>query len=180
MKYNITKLFGNFDVTATAVVETPEGTSELVHECIRKGLLYVLERTPSSAVEQKVFAPLLGWEMNEAGTSYKRPAGWERSSVPYSTELAESIRKAYNSSPGKMKVGDESVEIMFTVLAIIENESDGGASRKMATEMAGKLDAGMKLALGVKDDDTEAQVVEKCHTFLASLRAKKTKKTSVK
>lgn len=173
MKYTITKDFGCFDITATAEVEVPEGTSEFVHECIRKGLLYVLERAPSSAVEQKVFALMLGWEENEKGTAYKRPAGFQRNSVPFSTDTAELIRKAYNTSPGKMKVEDESVEVPFTVVGIVEHEVDGGTSRKMATEMAGKLDAGMKLALGVKDDDNADAVIEKCHKFLASLRKKK-------
>lgn len=173
MKYTITKDFGCFDITATANVDVPEGTSEFVNECIRKGLLYVLERAPSSAVEQKVFAPMLEWEENEKGTAYKRPAGFQRNSVPYSVDTAKLIEAAYNNSPGKMKVDNASVDVKFTVVSIAEHEVDGGASRKMATEMEQKLDAGMELALGITaTDDTNARV-EKCHKFLATLRKKK-------
>lgn len=172
MKITITKDFGNFDVTAFAEVQIDSATP-LVEELVGKGLLYVFERTPSTAVEQKVFAPMLGWEMGERGTSYKRPEGFKRNSVPYSKELGEDIAAAYNTSPGKIKVGGTDYSVKFTVTNITEHESGGDTSRKMATEMEGKLDAGMRLALGIKEDDSYDVRVEKCHKFLASLRKKK-------
>ncbi len=179
MKYTILKPFGQFDVVATANVEVPEGASELVHECIRKGLLYILERTPSTAVEQKVFAIRNGWELNDSGTSYKRPQGWERGSEAYSEEVADEIREAYNTTPGKMKVGDTSVEVKFTVVDITESE-DGTQARKMATEMEAKLDKGMEMALGIVDTDDLNARISKCHKFLAGLRAKPVRKAKAK
>lgn len=175
MKYTILKPFGQFDVTATAEVNVPETASQFVHECIRKGLLYVMERTPSTAVEQKVFAPMLGWELNESGTSYKRPQGWERGSVPFDNVTADEIAAAYNTSPGKLKVGDTSVEVKFTVVDITESE-DGTQARKMATEMEAKLDKGMEMALGITGGDDLNARISKCHKFLAGLRAKPVRK----
>lgn len=175
MKVQITKTFGNFNVVASAEVPEVNAVGEIGQELITVGLLYIFERNPSTAVEQKVFAPMLDWKLNEKGTTYKRPAGFNRNSVTFTTTLAQEIKAAYESSPGKLKVGDDVVDVKFTVESITEHESGGDASCKMATEMEAKLDAGMKLALGIKDTDGYDQRIEKCHKFLSSLRSKRSK-----
>lgn len=173
MKVQITKTFGNFNVVASAQVDVPEISTPLVKELVGVGLLYIFERNPSTQVEQEVFAPMLGWELNEKGTSYKRPTGFNRNSVAYSKELSGQIKVAYESNPGKLKVGEDTYKVTFTVESITEHESGGDVSRKMATEMEAKLDAGMELALGIKEDDSYDVRVEKCHKFLSSLRSKR-------
>ncbi len=119
MKVNITKTFGQFAVAASTEISDAQA-----QKLIALGALYIFERQPSSAVEQKVFGPMLDWEQTERGT-YKRPAKFERGSVAYAKDVAEDIKATYNATPGKLGDGDE---IKFNVTSITQHEIGEGAS----------------------------------------------------
>jgi hypothetical protein len=120
-KITITKNFGNFDIVATTEVSDIQAEA-----LISLGALYIFERQPSSGVEQKVFGPKLGWNKGQRGTSFKRPAEFKRSSMPYSKDLGELIAEAYERTPGKL--GD--TELSFSITSIVEHVGGADAPTK--------------------------------------------------
>jgi len=114
MKINISKTFGQFAVSASC-----EANEAQVAKLIELGALYIFERQPSSAVEQKVFGPMLGWDRTERGT-YKRPAKFERGSVDYTDAIATDIKSTYEATKGKLGDG---LEISFAVSNVVKHEA---------------------------------------------------------
>jgi hypothetical protein len=163
MKLTIEKQFGNFMVTAAATVALPEGVDSTVKELTREGLLHIFERAPSSAVEQEVFGPLLGWEKTSRG-SYKRPSDFKRNSEPFSQTVAERIKSAYETTPGKV----DGKEVVFEVVSIVEYEgAEKEAGRKNARKMideAGSETRGMLCKMvGADEDASDEELVEIVH-----------------
>jgi len=120
MKLQITKTFGNFHVTATC-----EPSEAQVKDLASLGALYLFERTPSTQVEQQVFAPMLGWSKGERGTSYKRPADFKRNSVPFTDDVAEEIKHVYETTDGKIGEGNA---VSFNVTSVVKHEGGETAS----------------------------------------------------
>lgn len=131
MKSNVTisKQFGQFDLVLRA--EIADGQKE---KLVELGLLYLVERTPSSQAEQKVFAPLCRWQKTDNGKSYKRPKGFERNSVEYTEEIAKQVRAAYESTPAKLGKGETAEEIQLEVVSIVKYE--GGEASPMVRATA--------------------------------------------
>lgn len=150
MKINITKPFGCFHVSASCEV-----SEEQRDQLATLGALYLFERAPSTAVEQKVFGPMLGWEQTESG-SYKRPAKFERNSVAFTQDLAAKVKAAYERTPGKLGKGEEQEAIDFTITAIVENEQGEASAMVRATLFVDSLlgdeesEKGLRMVLGLQ------------------------------
>lgn len=160
MKITVQWTFGNFSITAAAEMPFGEPVSPLTKAICEKGFLQLLQRVPASNAEKA----LAGYE--------KRPAGFKRDSIPYSEENALKLSDAFGTT---VEV-EEGVQLPFAITDVVEHEgSEGGQSRKMATEMAEKVkdNPAMLGVLGVKAGATEAEIVEACHVFLGGLRKKK-------
>lgn len=160
MKLTIEKQFGVYNVTATTEVADAD-----VASLAKLGALYLFERQPSGAVEQKVIAPTEGWEVNKRGTGYVRPKDFTRNSWAFSPERAEKVKKAFEESPAKL---DETREIVFEVVSITEYEgAEKEAQRKKATAMIDGMKVEdrrvMGVMLGVGADAGFAELVEAAH-----------------
>lgn len=169
MNIKVQWVFGNFLVTAATTVETAEPVGKLMGALAHKGFLQLLQRVPASNAEKA----LAGYD--------KRPAGFKRDSIPYTEDNALALAEAFGTSvevePADKEKGIAAVVLPFSITDVQEHVgSEGGASRKMATEMAERLTAPMYVALGIAEDADEATKIEACHRFLAALRAKPTKK----
>ena len=86
----ISKSFGNFEIGALVSFDGEDGLKAVGLELASLGALYLFERSVSSNAEAQVFGNLLGWERNKKD-GFKRPAGFNRSSVEYSEKIAKAL-----------------------------------------------------------------------------------------
>lgn len=150
------KTFGQFALTVEAEVDEQQ-----LLDLAKLGALYLFERSPSSQVEQDVFAPMLGWAKGERGTSYKRPEKFQRGKVEFTPELAEKVKAVYNSTPGTIEKGNT---IAYRVLNCVKHEGGETASEMvrattfvktmMDDEEREKSLRGMFGMLGMENADT--------------------------
>lgn len=122
----VTKQWGQFNVTVESFVP-----DSLVGELVNLGFLHLVERSPSSAVEQTVIAPLQGWEKNKKGQGYKRPASFKRTDVEYSEDLAAKIKTAFEDAGCKV---DAANSLKLKVVSITKYE--GGEASPMVRATA--------------------------------------------
>lgn len=140
MKAVITKTFGqfSFDIAGDFPgVEAAKGS--LTAEAIERAFLAEVERGPSSRVENAVFGPMLGWELNRNG-NYKRPEKFERGSVDYTDEVARKLAEYF----GKQTAEFGTHKLPLTVVSYSRHEiGETADSRKQAeTRVADMLSKG--------------------------------------
>lgn len=169
MNINISKVFGQFAVNAQAWIP-----DEQIQKLVELGALYLFERQPSTAVEQKVFGPLLGWELTKGGKSYKRPTGFNRNKVEFSADLAAKVQAAYEATPAKI---DSTTSLPFKITSIVQHVVEETNTRKMAEAfitqaLAGPAKESLNVMLGLTPTATYADQVEKAHQmFFAKKKA---------
>lgn len=169
----INKTFGNYDVSANVEFDGLQTLEAAATELAQLGALYLFERSVSSNAESKVFGFILGWELTKSG-GRKRPAGFNRSSVPYSASIAESLKLAFTTS-----VSLPSGEVVrFYGIEVIENAGSSPADTKELAEfvkgfnalpLAKKIEVSAKL--DIDDHEDAAEVKQKCQAHIAKKKA---------
>ncbi len=142
MKIQVTSTFGNFTYTAEANVDVTEPISPLVQLMLENGLLQAVQRTPASAAESYLVNELGipgidKWAKNGRGTP-QRPKGFERSSIPYSEEVALELQDAFGTSV-KIGEGENKMDLAYVITSVTENESGSAVSMKRATALVDLL-----------------------------------------
>lgn len=169
----ITKTFGQFNISARVSFNGQQTLEGAAHELAQLGALYLFERGVSSNAESAVFGPHLGWELNKA-KGYKRPAGFNRSSVEFSDSLAELLMIKFTTSVELP--GGESVR--FYGIEVTENLGSTPADTKELQALVKEFWAlsldkrevvAMKFGIATISEES---VTEGCRTFLAEKKAK--------
>ena len=170
---NISKTFGNYEVSAKVEFDGLQTLEAAGRELASLGALYLFERSVSSNAEAKVFGFILGWELNKSG-GRKRPAGFNRSSVPYSTSIADSLKLAFTTSV----ILPSSEMVKFHGVSVTENAGSSPADTKELLEfvkgfnalpLAKKIEVSVKL--GIEDHDDADEVKQKCQAHIAKKKA---------
>ena len=132
----ITKTFGNFEVSAVVEFDGEQTLEATGYALAQLGALYVFERSVSSNAEAQVFGTHLGWAFNKK-YGRKRPAGFQRSSVPFSAELAEQLVEAFTTS-----VSLPATEgVRFSGVQVTENAGASPADTKELLEFVKQFNA---------------------------------------
>jgi hypothetical protein len=169
-KITIKKTWGKFDVVASVNV-----TDEQREVAQALGFLYLFERQPSQAIEQKVLAPMQGWQKGKRGTSYQRPKDWTRSSVPYSKDMAEKFKTTFEATPAKLGAD----VIKFTVESIVEHVGGSETATKEGIALWEQVQGlpedefnGACVKLGIDPDDyDDERGIGACMAHLRKLKA---------
>ena len=170
----ISKSFGNFEIGALVSFDGEDGLKAVGLELASLGALYLFERSVSSNAEAQVFGNLLGWERNKKD-GFKRPAGFNRSSVEYSEKIAKALEFEFavsvNLPSGKA--------VRFHGISVSENlGSSVEASKELlafvkdfdALSFEKKTTASEKLF--IQDCDDRQEVLNKCAAHIARVKAK--------
>jgi len=169
----INKTFGNFEITSLVAFEGEQTLEAAGRELASLGALYLFERSVSSNAEAQVFGNLLGWEKNKK-EGFKRPAGFNRSSVDYSVSIAESLKFEFTTSV-ELPSGQS---VRFHGVTVTENTGSNPADTKellalvkeffaLAPEKRTVVAAKFKITV-----ITHESVTEGCRVFLAEKKAK--------
>ena len=170
----INKTFGNFEVTALVSFNGQQTLEAAGAELASLGALYLFERGVSSNAEARVFGSILGWELNKTG-GYKRPAGFNRSSVDFSAGIAERLMVAFTTSVD-LPSGEA---VRFYNISVTENlGSTVEASKELlafvkdfyALSLEKRVTASEKLF--IDDSDDRQEVLNKCAQHIARVKAK--------
>ena len=170
----ITKTFGNFEVSSLVAFDGEVSLTAVGFELASLGALYLIERSVSSNAESQVFGNILGWEKNAKG-NFKRPAGFNRSSVEYSQAVAESLKFEFTTSvtlPSGKEVRFHGIEVSENLGSSVEASKELLAFVKEfdALSLEKKIAASEKLLI---DDHADRQeVLNKCAQHIARVKAK--------
>lgn len=163
----ITKTFGSFQIEAEVEFNGLQSLEAVGYELASLGALYLFERSVSSNAEAKVFGELLEWEKNKTG-GRKRPAGFNRSSVPYDGVVSENLRLAFTTSV-ELPSGQR---VRFHKISVCENVPNSPADTKELLDLVKEFYAleAEKQAIvaskfGITTMDRES-ITEGCRLFL--------------
>lgn len=169
----ISKTFGNYEISALVSFEGQEGLEAVGLELALLGALYLFERSVSSNAESQVFGNLLGWEKNAKGR-FKRPAGFNRSSVEYSPSVAESLKFEFADSvalPSGKSVRFHGISVTENLGSSVEASKELLAFVKEfdALSLEKKIAASEKLK--IDDHKDRQEVLNKCAAHIARVKA---------
>jgi hypothetical protein len=169
----ITKTFGNFEVSSLVSFEGEVSLTAVGFELASLGALYLFERSVSSNAESQVFGNILGWEKNAKG-NFKRPAGFNRSSVEFSASVAESLKFEFATSvtlPSGKEVRFHSIEVSENLGSTVEASKELLSFVKdfYALSLEKRVTASEKLF--IDDSDDRQEVLNKCAQHIARVKA---------
>jgi len=170
----INKTFGNFEISSLVSFEGEDGLESVGLELASLGALYLFERSVSSNAESQVFGNILGWEKNAKG-NFKRPAGFNRSSVEYSESVANSLKFEFAVSvnlPSGKSVRFHGIEVSENLGSSVEASKELLAFVKDfdALSLEKKIVACEKLF--IEDHSDRQEVLNKCAAHIARVKAK--------